>query len=334
MTLAFKIWRRVRRYGLLKTMKKTRQYLRRRLGWSDPGGHWDEEILEAATLHVRHWYQSPLIQETVRGRICPKPAHGPHLGLATWLERQQGQRVFERALSIGCGLAAREIDLLVSGRVKRFVCFELGARLIAAAQASAEAHGVAERIEFRNVDAFSHLGPEEYDLVFWHHSLHHMFDVDRAVRVSREVLQEDGVFLADEYVGPSRFQWTDANLELMNSFRAQLPPRFFVRPDFPEESYPRTVSRPTPEQVMRVDPSEAVQSEEILRSVVKWFPNAEIRLTGGAAYHIGLQEIIGNFDESNDVDRAILKEILEIDRMAVQNPAIGTHFAAIFAEKR
>lgn len=108
----------------------------------------------------------------------------------------------------------------------------------------------------------------------------------------RRALQPGGVFHLNEFVGPDRFQWTDAQLDHLNAFCEALPERYRrlasgqVRPP---------VIRPTIEQMIAADPSEAIRSSAIIETVRRHFRVMELRELGGALLHIGLSGIIHNF---------------------------------------
>ena len=77
------------------------------------------------------------------------------------------------------------------------------------------------------------------------------------------------------------------------------------------------------------DPSEAADSERIIQSVKKYFPNAEITLTGGVIYHHALNDILQNFDEEKD--KWVLNLFMIIDDLCTD---LGeTHYATALAIK-
>ena len=49
-----------------------------------------------------------------------------------------------------------------------------------------------------------------------------MPDTYEAVKVSRNILKDDGVFFCNEYIGESRFQWSDEKLAYVNQIRDDL----------------------------------------------------------------------------------------------------------------
>ena len=160
----------------------------------------------------------------------------------------------------------------------------------------------------------------------------------------------------DDFVGPSRFQWSDQMLQVASRVRAVLPEKYLSQPvptsyigevkravkwalklalknsRFSSQGrplYSTVISRPTVEAMIADDPSEAADSARILAAVKKYFPNAEVTLTGGAMYGLALNDILQNFDEHKD--RHLLDLILIIDDLCA---ALGeTQYATALAIK-
>ena len=104
-------------------------------------------------------------------------------------------RRLRRGVSVGSGHGGKEIALVRDGFVEHMLCYDLAAARVAHARETAAGLGLAERIEFRQADAFAlHSGPE-FDFVYWNNSLHHMFDVPAALAWSRDVLRPGGLLL-------------------------------------------------------------------------------------------------------------------------------------------
>ena len=276
---------------------------------SEPGKRVSEKWnRQAASPTVRkNYWQFPEICAHINMKICGLPmdgiAHGMH-------RRMKELGPFKYGVSVGCGRATKETSLLRSGIVERIDCFDLAEARLAEARNRMERIGVVDRARLICGNAFETMPTETYDLVYWHSSLHHMMDVFAAVRWSWQVLKPGGVFVMREYTGPSRWQWTDRNLQFINRFRVALPQR--LRPRKVE------LERPTIESMIKRDPSEAADSENILPAVVETFPDAEIIPLGGALYSFALRGIAPKlepqdtwfFDILMTLDDALMDESL------------------------
>jgi len=291
---------------------------------------WSAEYNKRTKVPTR-WWQSPYIIRHINQRICGVPIDGLSSGLIFRAKQKAGDRLpFRRGVSIGCGNAFKEIQLLREGVVQSFMLFELSDTGIKQGKELAIKEGLQDRTEFIAADALELIHEESaFDFVHWNNSLHHMTDVEKALRWSYKVLKNGGMFYMDEYVGPNRFQWTDKMLEIASDVRKSLPDRYLRRHskgsvlnkmiftigwmlNLPRlKYYPRIIQRPYKEKIISDDPSEAVDSERILECVKRYFPNAEITLSGGVVYHLALCDILHNFDESRDCK--LLERLMDID---------------------
>jgi SAM-dependent methyltransferase len=257
-------------------------------------------------------------------KICGKPLRASAHGLHARIPQLSGGKPFERAVSVGCGLASKEMSLLSQSVVSHFDLFDLAEDRLKSAGAAFELKGLRNRADFHCADAFAAAPKETYDLVYWNSSLHHMPDVFAALQWSREVLRPGGVLAMFEFVGPTRFQWSDLNLDAIKRFRAGLPEELLYRPGRPDP----WIVRPTIEEMIERDPSEAMDSGRILPAMQSVFPGAEIIPIGGALYHFGLNGIYPLLTETHKwvYDQALLVD----DLLTSQGE---NHFAVAFGQK-
>jgi SAM-dependent methyltransferase len=140
---------------------------------------------------------------------------------------------------------------------------------ITEARRGAEEEGLARRIRYRVEDIHAMRLPREaYDIVFFHGSLHHIRNVEGALEQVRDALRPGGLLYVDEYMGPSRSEWTDA----MWGFAAQR-----VRHAAGGAQEPAGARDPLPMD----DPSESVRSSAILPACRRLFEILEDRPYGG-----------------------------------------------------
>ncbi|MDP8219106.1 MAG: hypothetical protein P9M03_10315 [Candidatus Theseobacter exili] len=166
--------------------------------------------------------------------------------------------------------------------------------------------------------------------VHWNHSLHHMLDVDKAVEWSKNVLRSGGLFYMDDFIGASRFQWPDAQLEFATRIRKVFEDsKYLTNPRTSSGSLSTIISRPNKNKLIEDDPSEAADSERIVDAIYKYFPNVEFKVTGGVVYHLALSDMLNNFDEKDD--KILLDLLMIIDELYAK---LGqTHYGVALAFK-
>ena len=125
-------------------------------------------------------------------------------------------------------------------------------------------------------------------------SLHHIEALEHVLQQCRQALRPRGLLLVNEFVGPSRFQWTERQLDMANTALASIPSA--LRRDLAKGGLKTTVERPTVEHMIRTDPSESVRSAEIERLVKDHFAVVGEWNWGGTLNHLVFQNIAGNFD--------------------------------------
>jgi SAM-dependent methyltransferase len=284
--------------------------------------HWDARVAQPMPAMSQWWHFSQ-IKRHMNRIICGKPVDGMAGGDARVLSGLVDGRPYSKALSIGCGIASKEISLLRAGTVEKFIVCEISSKRIGSGKRAAQRHGILDRIEFRNqAVAFDVPPPETFDLVYWNNSLHHMLDVRACLEWCRSALRPGGVIYFNDFVGPTRMQWPDEMLDIANTVRRSLPKHLLVARDGTTALSPK-VARPSLRKLIASDPTECADSGAILDAFKDLFPDPVIRLTGGVVYHLALRGCLHNF--RGEPDDELLAMLLATDEAIAR---LGmTHYA-------
>ena len=291
---------------------------------------WLRSLLRSRQFGTGWWHNSFVVREVNR-RICGKAVDGRGMGIVEWLKEAYGHLLpLEKGISVGCGDGSKEALLLRAGIVLRFDLYEFSENSIRNGRALARRLGLSDCMHFFLGDAAEEVNrPEIYDLVAWNDALHHMSDVSEALAWSRRILRPGGILAMDDFVGPTRWQWPDHQLELAAVVRDALPLRYRALPGSPFKYPPYRVERPTLAAMIERDPSEAADSDNILPALAEHFPGAVVHKTGGVVYHLALHEAMHNLDPQ--ADRHLLKLLMILDEQCIA--AGDTHYAAALARK-
>ncbi len=276
------------------------------------GDHWSRQYSQTTSI-VSRWWQCDHIVQRINRRVCGESLPGMSAGLHRLALQHFADRLpFARGVSIGCGSGSKERAVLESGLVQHFTLFELSSVAIEMGRKEADEAGFSDRMTFRMEDGLAgETRDGVYDLVYWNNALHHMFDVKAALEWSWHVLRKGGVLLMDDYVGPTRCQWSDALLAVNNAVLGALPPQYLRDPARPGRMLSATVGRIPPAAIIAVDPSECADSGNILPELARLFPEAWVRKTGGGVYHLALNDVLHNIVAAQDY--GLLDKLLEID---------------------
>jgi SAM-dependent methyltransferase len=213
----------------------------------------------------RYWGAQPIVRRAINRRVTGDPNRWP----MEWFAERYAPEPLELGLSIGCGTGLLERDALVKGVCERLEGVDFSAEAIAEARRGAEESGLAGRLDYRVADInVLRLAPERYDIVLFHGSLHHVREVERLLAEVRSALKPGGLLFLDEYMGPSRSEWTDEHWGFARSAFDALPDALKNR---------AALAIPLPMD----DPSESVRSSAILPCVRRLFDVREDRPYGG-----------------------------------------------------
>jgi SAM-dependent methyltransferase len=250
---------------------------------------WENELV--ASVHSG-WMHFPAVRQHIIEQI------GIGYGWPMdWLLHQLQGRVFDRALSIGCGTGALERDLIQRGICRRIDAFD-GA-IASLAVAGEEAKGLPIRYFAADFNRPA-LPRGVYDAVFFHQSLHHVAKLEKLLREVMLALKPDGLVYLDEYVGPSRNWWTDARF---------VRERELFRNVVPEHA---RLSQELPFPIVYGDPSEAVQSGEIREQLAVGFDVLAERGYGGNVLSIMCPAVWWEHADEDQLQRLIDAERAEL----------------------
>ena len=198
------------------------------------------------------------------------------------------------ALSLGSGTGNREIELARSGRFRRIDAVEMARARIAYSRERADRAGLSGAINYIEADAVRVSLPNgSYDLVIAEQFLHHVSSLESMLARIRDFLKPAGFFIFNEFVGPSRFQWTDEQLAAVNELLARIPERYRIR--WKSGTLKRRVHRPGRLAMMLYDPTEAAESSRIAPLIGEMFDVVETKGYGGTVLQLLFSGIAGNF---------------------------------------
>ena len=279
-----------------------------------------------------YWMAHPMVRDRVNALASGGDPRMDSYGRLKLLLQQRGVPLpLGRAVSLGCGFGGLERGLAAEGIIDEIDAYDLAPGAIAEARrlaAEAGLHSLRYHVADLETIAFP---PGEIDVVFAHSSVHHVERLEELFETVAAMLKPGGIFHLNEFVGPTRFQWTDAQMAGVNRFLESLPPRLRRLPS----GQPRPLqARPTVAAMIEADPSEAIRSSDIRPLIGRTFDILEVRELGGALLHLGLAGIAQNFDPDDADDRSILEDFFAEEDRAMRDGEVGSDFATITAVVR
>lgn len=280
--------------------------------------------------HERDWTQLAQVRGHLNRRVSGDPAVDAYM---YFLRTRLPDRLpVGDALTIGCGEGALERGLARHSFALRHDAVDVAPKAVERAAAAAQEAGLGH-LRYRVADAdHLRLEPGSYDVVLGVQAIHHIERLEHLFEQVAAALRPDGFLFLDEFVGPSRFQWTRRQLEAVDGILATLPER--LRRSVADGRVRRRALRPTVREVRATDPSEAIRSEEILSVASRYFDLLEVRPYGGTILHLLLHEIAGNFSPSVPGGPEILDAIAELEWSLVTSGDLPSDFAIVVARPR
>lgn len=301
--------------------------------------HWDDHVRRVENTHqntpdsveYRGWLDWEFIdEEYVRPQISGSRTidYFGHFLLTHVPSRPVG-----RALSMGCGGGNLERAMIAWNAAEQIDAFDFSPESIRVAIELAREQNLSERLHYEVKDANQiQLPPATYDFVIAKMSLHHFENLEGIYEQVRQTLKPGGVFMFNEFVGPTRFQWTDLQLELMKELITALPQQ--KRWSAVNKAMLIQMERATIEQMMSMDPTEAVRSAEIMPLLENYFEIIEYRPYGGTLVNNLLTHTMGNFDLKNEDQVALLHMIFLFERTLIRFGLLPSDFAYVVARPK
>jgi SAM-dependent methyltransferase len=224
---------------------------------------WDDGAPGEPENHF--WGAQPLVRRAINRRVTGDPNRWP----MEWFAGKFASQPFARGLSVGCGTGALERDALTKGICRFMEGLDFSSESVAQARGFAESARLSGRLEYRVADVHRLDLPEErYDVVFFHGSLHHVRSVEEVLSRVRCALKPGGILYVDEYMGPSRSEWTPEEWAFARAAFQAVPEEVRNR---------RELAVPLPLD----DPLESIRSSAIRPAIGELFEILEDRPYGG-----------------------------------------------------
>ena len=294
------------------------------------GAHWSKEYATFENLRTR-WWQSDYLVRAINKRVCGEDIPGLSAGLYRLISRQFAAALpVGRGVSVGAGYGEKEMAAIEAGLATRFDLFEVSETAVQRGRTLAKERGLEHQISFHLADAFNVVsGVDIYDMVFWNNALHHMPDARNAVAWSHRVLKPGGLFVMDDYAGATRMQFPEGMLRLSTEFRSTLPEQYLKNPYEPTTMMDVHCVAPDEDDLFAMDPSECADAANIIPAIRDIFPTAQLVLTGGGVYHLGLSDVLHNILEADD--RLTLDRAMEFDDRCLEMGL--TQYAIAYCQK-
>ena len=224
-------------------------------------------------------------------------------------------------MSPGCGTGVWEIDWARLGVFENITGIDISPEQIDRASQLTKDTGLDDVLSYRVGDARQVLREEgQVGVVLMLQALHHFRHVEQTMGLIARALRPGGLLIFDDYVGPSKYQWTKAQMQAANALLAELPAERRVQND---GRIKQRVLRPSLLSMRLDDPAEAAESAALMPALRRHF-TIEEEHSYGSVLHLALQDVAHNFLGDGPATAEVVEQCIAAEEQALAR--LGPNF--------
>lgn len=251
-----------------------------------------------------NWWSVPKVRERWNKLISGDARmEYPHYVISKYLSGRQNLVM----VSPGCGTGSHERYFSECTSFERIVGFDISAESIALAK-----RNETDILRYEVEDFYNWLREtSKVDVILFHSSLHHLHNLERVIPALREKLNPGGFLIIHEYVGPSRMMWTKEQLDEVETQLRWMP--VTLKTKFFGGKIKVRHYRPGLLRTLLSDPSESIESQQILPLLHQYFNVIEEKKLGGNILHLLLKDIAHHFVKPDQVAFEVLERLFDAE---------------------
>lgn len=217
-----------------------------------------------------------------------------------------------KMLSLGSGSCTSELKFASYKNFEEIVCTDIAEKPLNEAKKISKKRKLTN-IKFQLNDANNFSFPENYyDIVYFKASLHHFKNVENLIgKLVKRSLKKNGLLIINEFVGPNRAQLPTHQIKAINKAIQLIPKKYRKR--YKLNLYKNKVYGSGLIRMILADPSECVDSENILPSIYKHYETIYETGFGGNILELTLKDLAHHFLELNEEKEKILNDLFEYE---------------------
>jgi ubiquinone/menaquinone biosynthesis C-methylase UbiE len=287
------------------------------------GRKWGNHLAVEAAHEINAWLDHPSIRAHYeeRGRIDGQ-------SWKQWLTARLGGPA-KRSMELGCGSGTLSNQLYQMGSTDRVEGMDASAERIQEAEVRRREIGAPGAFWVEDVNRL-HLEPEAYDLIFSAHSFHHFLELEHVMNEVLAALTPRGLFILEEFVGPTQFQWTKAQIDATKTLMTPMPERLRKLRWGAVKPYE---GRPTVAEVVASSPFESIRSSEIGPLFEHYFEILHRKRLGGTIQHLLYNGIAHNFPPKDPEAEAIVRAVWETEDRMIDSDELPSDFELLIGTR-
>lgn len=277
----------------------------------------------------KHWTSIPAVRRRWNRLVTGNPSRD----IRTYIAEKYLTGRKAGALSVACGAGGVELEWAKTGVIRCLDAFDISEERIRFAAKQAAESGLDHVVKFFVADAETYTyGANKYDVVIAESALHHLRDLRRVIGDLAVSLRPGGLMVVNDFVGPSRFQWTDRQLEVVNGLLRILPVRY--RTIWKSGSVKNKFYRSGRLSMWLSDPSEAAESDKIMDALSLYFEPLEVIPLGGTVLQLLFADIAHHFLSDTGETQKLLEMCFAVEDVLIDSGELPSDFVFGVFKKR
>ena len=288
--------------------------------------HWKPKVKRVPAA----WWESPYMQKRWNYMVTGDENIDFYQYIS---DKYFSERKGLKALSLGCGTGFKDLKWLKYCDFESYTAIDVSEHSISQANENARQKGLDHIISYKVAD-LNTMALEEnfYDIILVDQSLHHFTPLDSMLDRIKRALKPEGYFVAHEFVGATRWQYPNRQLEVANAVLAILPEKY--RTHVIDGKARKKIIRQSRLSMIMKDPSESVESGNIMPLLRKMFHIVEFRSYHGGVLHLLLDGIVHHFIEMDEENEKYLKICCEIEDLLTKTGELNEDFVVVICSAR
>jgi len=285
---------------------------------------WGEHLHVEASGEWHAWLDHPLVSLHYRSRGLLEG-----LPWESWAGRRLGHPAAP-SLDLGCGSGLKSLAVHKAGSASELHGIDISEDRIAEAERMRIEHGIAGEFRVADVNTVT-LPTNAYDLIFSSHSFHHFLALEHVMQQVHDALRPNGLFILEEFVGPTQFQWTDRQIDVVRTLMEMLPEDLRKLRWNAVKPYE---GRPAVKDVVAASPFESIRSAEIVPLFRRFFRIVELRPLGGTLQHLLYNGIVHNFTLDRRDAAEYVRAIIDVEDALIDSGMLPSDFMLLVGMRR
>jgi len=221
-----------------------------------------------------------------------------------------------KMISIGSGVCSHELMFAKLNPNWEITCIDFSEKLLQSAEEKAKKEGL-KNIKFLAEDIYKHSLPSNYyDIVLFHQSLHHFKNLNDFIGKIHKSMALSGRLIINEYVGANRLQYNKRQLKAINQCLNLIDKEYrkIFKTNLNKNRYYGS-------GILRMiisDPSECVESENIIPAIKNYFEPLEEKGYGGNLLMPALKDISHHFVDLDEKKKRCLEKIFNYENQFLE----------------